>query len=117
MESDDVKIWMINTGRTGGGFGVGERIQRKYTRAIITAILEQKLNYVGYRTHSIYGTQIPLTCSQVPSQILSPRETLKDDVAFYKQANELAQQFIENFKNFESSATEEILAGGPKLKV
>ena len=117
MESDDVKIWMINTGWTGGGFGVGERIQLKYTRAMITAILEQKLNHVGYRTHSIYGTEIPLTCPQVPSQILSPRETWKDDVAFYKQANELAQQFIENFKNFESYATEEILAGGPKLKV
>jgi len=117
MESDDVKIWMINTGWTGAGFDVGERIQLKYTRAMITAILEQKLNHVGYRTHSIYGTEIPLTCPQVHSQILSPRETWKDDVALYKQANQLAQQFIENFKNFDSYATEEILAGGPKLKV
>ena len=115
METHEVKIWMINTGWTGGSFGVGKRIQLAYTRAMITAVLEQKLDDVGYRTHSIFGTEIPMTCPGVPSQILSPRETWKDDEVFYQKANDLAKQFIDNFKAFEDFASPEILAGGPQL--
>ncbi len=114
MEENDVKIWLINTGWTGGAYGVGERIKLKYTRAMITAALEGKLDNVGYRTHSIFGAEIPLTCPNVPSEILSPRETWRNDQGFYKQANDLARRFIKNFEKFEEFANDEIMSGGPK---
>lgn len=113
MEENEVKIWLINTGWTGGEYGVGERIKLKYTRAMITAALEGKLDHVGYRIHSIFGAEIPLTCPNVPSEILSPRETWKDDENFYKKANDLANRFVNNFKKFEEFANDEIMAGGP----
>ncbi len=114
MEEYDVKIWLVNTGWTGGPYGVGERINLKYTRAMITAALNGVLENVGYRNHSIFGAEIPLTCPGVPSEILSPRETWKDDIAFYKQANDLADKFNNNFTKFEEFANEEIMSGAPK---
>lgn len=117
MEENEVNIWLINTGWTGGAFGVGERISLKYTRAMISAALDGKLENVGYRKHSIFGAEIPLTCPGVPSEILSPRETWKNDEGFYKQANDLAGRFIENFKKFEEYANEEIMSGAPKPNV
>ena len=82
---------------------------------MITAALEGKLDNVGYRTHSIFGAEIPLTCPNVPSEILSPRETWKNDKAFYAKANELAKRFTDNFKKFEEYANDEIMAGAPKV--
>jgi phosphoenolpyruvate carboxykinase (ATP) len=113
MEENDVNIWLINTGWTGGAYGVGKRISLKYTRAMITAALSGVLNNVGYRKHSIFGAEMPLTCPGVPSEILSPRETWKDDKAFYKQANDLARRFNKSFEKFESYANDEIMSGGP----
>ncbi len=113
MEQHEVNIWLINTGWTGGAYGVGERISLKYTRAMITAALSGVLENVGYRTHSIFGAEIPLNCPDVPSEILSPRETWKDDAAFYKQANDLARRFTVNFEKFESYANDEIMSGAP----
>lgn len=114
MDESDVTIWLVNTGWTGGAYGKGERINLKYTRAMITAALEGVLENVGYRTHSIFGTEIPLTCPDVPNEILSPRETWKDDVGFYKQANDLAERFNKNFNKYKEFASKEILAGAPK---
>ena len=114
MDTYDVKVWLVNTGWTGGPYGVGSRISLKYTRSMITAALNGSLNNVGYRTHSIFGAEIPTTCPDVPSEVLSPRETWKDDAAFYKKANDLAGRFIENFKKFEDFANDEIMDGGPK---
>ncbi len=113
MNQHDVKVWLINTGWTGGSYGVGSRISLKYTRAMITAALNGQLDNVGYRTHSIFGTEIPTTCPDVPGEMLSPRETWKNDEAFYKKAKELARRFIDNFKKFEEFANNEIMAGGP----
>ncbi len=114
MDAHEVNVWLINTGWTGGPYGVGNRISLKYTRAMITAALNGKLNNVGYRKHSIFGAEIPTTCPDVPSEILSPRETWKDDKAFYKKANDLASRFVENFKKFEEFANDDIMAGAPK---
>ncbi len=113
MEKYEVNVWLVNTGWTGGPYGVGERIGLKYTRAMISAALRGDLNHVGYRKHSIFGAEMPLTCPNVPSEVLSPRETWKNDKAFYEKANELAGRFIENFKKFESYANEKIMAGAP----
>ncbi|MBC6410369.1 MAG: phosphoenolpyruvate carboxykinase (ATP) [Ekhidna sp.] len=114
MDTYDVKVWLVNTGWTGGPYGVGSRISLKYTRAMITAALEGNLNDVGYRTHSIFGAEIPTTCPGIPGEVLSPRETWKNDKAFYRKANDLADRFIDNFKKFEAFANDEIMAGGPK---
>lgn len=114
MDENEVNVWLVNTGWTGGPYGVGSRISLKYTRAMITAALNGALDNVGYRTHSIFGAEIPMTCPDVPGEILSPRETWKDDIAFYTKANDLARRFIENFKKFEDFANEEIMAGAPK---
>ena len=114
MEQHETNVWLINTGWTGGPYGVGKRISLKYTRAMISAALSGVLNNVGYRTHSIFGAEMPLTCPNVPNEILSPRETWKNDDAFYKKANDLARKFNANFTKFEEFANEEIMAGQPK---
>lgn len=116
MEEQNVNIWLINTGWTGGPYGVGSRIKLKYTRAMISAALSGVLDNVGYRKHSIFGAEIPMTCPDVPSEILSARETWQDDEGFYKMSNKLARMFKENFKKFESYANEEIMAGAPKVR-
>lgn len=114
MEEHDVNVWLINTGWTGGPYGVGSRIKLKYTRAMISAALSGVLDNVGYREHSIFGAQIPMTCPGVPSEILSARETWKNDEGFYETSNKLARMFQKNFSQFESYANEEIMAGSPK---
>lgn len=116
MEEQNVNIWLINTGWTGGPYGVGSRIKLKYTRAMISAALSGVLDNVGYRKHSIFGAEMPMTCPDVPSELLSARETWQDDEGFYKMSNKLARMFKDNFKKFESYANEEIMAGAPKVR-
>jgi phosphoenolpyruvate carboxykinase (ATP) len=113
MEENKVNIWLINTGWTGGPYGIGKRIELRYTRAIITAVLTGVINNVGYRKHSIFGAEIPLNCPGVPNEILSPRETWKNDAAFYKQANELALRFQKNFEKFKENVNDDIMEGSP----
>ncbi|MBO3696907.1 phosphoenolpyruvate carboxykinase (ATP) [Roseivirga sp. E12] len=114
MEEHDVNVWLINTGWTGGPYGVGSRIKLRYTRAMISAALSGVLDNVGYRKHSIFGAEIPMTCPDVPSEILSARETWKNDDGFYETSNKLARMFQNNFSKFESYANDEIMAGSPK---
>jgi phosphoenolpyruvate carboxykinase (ATP) len=114
MDENKVNVWLVNTGWSGGPYGVGSRMKLKYTRAMITAALNGGLDEVGYRNHSIYGCAIPATCPDVPSEVLSPRETWKNDKGYYEMANKLATEFIENFKKFEEFANDEIMAGAPK---
>lgn len=114
MEENEVRVWLINTGWTGGPYGVGSRIKLKYTRAMISAALSGVLENVGYRIHSIFGSEMPLTVPGVPNELLSPRETWQNDKAFYEKANDLALKFQRNFDKFRAFANEEILAGEPK---
>lgn len=114
MEENEVTVWFVNTGWTGGPYGIGERISLQYTRAMITAALNGSLGDAKFRTHSIFDAEIPIACPGVPSEILSPRETWKDDISFYKKVNELAGKFNENFEKFKEFSNEEIRAGAPK---
>ncbi|HEY9116659.1 MAG TPA: phosphoenolpyruvate carboxykinase (ATP) [Roseivirga sp.] len=114
MDEHGVNVWLINTGWTGGPYGVGSRIKLRYTRAMISAALSGVLDNVGYRKHSIFGAEIPMTCPDVPSELLSARETWKNDQGFCETSNKLARMFQNNFKKFESVASEDILAGGPQ---
>ena len=93
---------------------IGERISLKYTRAMITAILEGKIHNVEYKTHMVFGLQMPIECPNVPSRILSPRNTWEDKSAYDQKANELANSFNQNFNQFSDNATSEILDAAPK---
>jgi len=87
----------------------------KYTRAMITAVLEGKLDNVDYKQHAIFGLDIPQTCDNVPSEVLNPRTTWDNKEAYDEKALELATSFKKNFKVFEEFANEEILNGAPIL--
>lgn len=113
MEKYDTNVWLINTGWTGGPYGIGSRMKLSYTRAMITAALEGKLDNVEFKTHQVFGVQVPQTCPSVPSEVLNPRTTWFDSSAYDKQAKELAHAFVQNFKKFESFASEAILKGAP----
>ena len=117
MRKNKVNVWLINTGWSGGPFGVGSRIKLRYTRAMITAALNGDLDNVDYRTHSVFGVSFPTECPNVPNEILSPRSTWDNEDAYYEKANTLAQKFIDNFKQFEDEAKEEIVNAGPKPRV
>ncbi len=118
MQEAGVTVWLVNTGWTGGPYGIGTRMKLKYTRAMITAAMDGSLeaaNANNYHVHSVFGLKQPRTCPNVPTQVLSPRSTWNNDKGYYETAHKLASSFKENFKQFESYANEEILAGAPLL--
>jgi phosphoenolpyruvate carboxykinase (ATP) len=114
ITDNKVNVWLVNTGWTGGSYGVGSRMKLSYTRAMITAALEGQLDNVDYTTHEIFGLKIPNTCPNVPTEILHPRNTWKDKSAYDSKANLLANKFVANFEKFESDASEEIMNAAPK---
>jgi len=115
MQEHDVKVWLVNTGWSAGVYGVGQRMKLSYTRAMITAALEGTLEKVEYATDPVFGLQMPVSCPEVPSGILNPRNTWTDPHQYDVKANELSQAFIDNFKQFEAFASEEILSALPKV--
>jgi phosphoenolpyruvate carboxykinase (ATP) len=117
MEENDVKVWLVNTGWSGGPYGVGKRMKLKYTRAMITAALENKLDDVAYVTDPIFGLRIPQSCPNVPSDVLNPMDTWKDKTAYKAKANELARKFMQNFEQYADQASEEIINAAPKVSV
>ena len=116
MVKHDVRVWLVNTGWTGGPYGKGERMSLPYTRAMITAALNGTLDNVGYHKHSMFHFEIPHTCPGVPSSVLSPRETWHDDKGYYTMANTLAEKFNKNFEKFAEYANEEIMSAAPLYK-
>lgn len=113
IQDADVDVWLVNTGWTGGPYGVGKRMSLPYTRALITAALKNQLDKVSYQHHEVFGLAMPLSCPGVPSEILNPRNTWADPDAYDHQANDLATSFLKNFEKFSSYANEEIMAGAP----
>ena len=117
MKDSGVNVWLVNTGWTGGPYGVGTRMKLKYTRAMISAVLNGDLglyNYDNYHIHSVFGVAQPRSCPGVPTSVLSPRTTWNDDEKYYKTAFKLTNAFRENFKKFEAHCNEEIRRGGPQ---
>jgi len=114
MEKHNVKVWLINTGWSGGEYGTGDRIKLRYTRAMITAALEGKLDNVDYTTHEVFGLAMPNECENVPTDMLHPKNTWEDKAAYDAKANHLANEFVKNFKQFESDANADIMAAAPK---
>lgn len=114
MKDSGVNVWLINTGWTGGPYGTGSRMKLKLTRAMITAALHGQLKDVTYVQHPIFGLAMPTTCPDVPSEVLNPKGTWKNEKAYDIQAKELAASFRNNFSKFEEFANAEILAGAPQ---
>ncbi len=113
MKKSGANIWLINTGWSGGGYGVGKRIKLKYTRAMIHAILDGELEDAQYEVHPIFNLAMPTAIPNVPSDLLDPIKTWDEPEKYNQQAHKLANYFHENFKIFESQADQETLEGAP----
>lgn len=114
MKENNVNVWLVNTGWTGGPYGVGSRMKLRYTREMISSALEGKLDNVEFEQHPIFGLAMPVSCENVPTEVLNPRNTWSDKEAYDKKAQTLAESFKKNFEKFEKQANEEILSGAPK---
>ena len=117
LNGKDIKVWLINTGWTGGSYGVGSRMKLSYTRAMITAALTGKLDDVKFETLPIFDLEMPTACEGVPSEILNPRMTWADKAAYDETANNLATKFVKNFEKFAAETDSAILAAAPKAMV
>ena len=113
IQDQNVNVWLINTGWSGGSYGTGSRISLKYTRAMITAILNDDLRDVKYETHPIFGLNMPKMCPNVPSKLLNPINTWEDKEKYSRKVKELALAFNKNFEQFKENANYEILSAAP----
>lgn len=117
MDEREVNVWLVNTGWSGGAYGVGKRIKLSYTRAMITAALTGQLDNVQYKEHEVFGLQMPVSCPDVPVEMLDPKMTWNDKAAYDNNAFSLAEKFVNNFKKFEEGSSDEIKAAAPRLRV
>ncbi len=115
MEKYAVSVWLVNTGWVGGGYGVGERIQLAHTRTLITAVLSGSFSEASYTQHPVFGISIPTRCSGVSENLLNPNSSWQDKANYAAQTQALAQAFVDNFKQYEDFASQEIRSGGPNL--
>jgi phosphoenolpyruvate carboxykinase (ATP) len=115
LKENNVNVWLVNTGWSGGSYGVGSRIKLSYTRALITAALNGELDNAKYDTLPVFGLNFPTVCPNVPSEILNPRNTWVDKDAYDTKANNLAASFVKNFGQYANSASQEILAAAPQI--
>ena len=114
MKENKVNVWMINTGWSGGSYGVGKRMKLPFTRAMITAALNGDLDQVDFIPHEVFGMLMPISCPQVPKEILHPRYTWTNRDEYDAAAKKLANMFVENFKKYADQVDDEILAAAPK---
>jgi phosphoenolpyruvate carboxykinase (ATP) len=112
-----VGCWLLNTGWVGGPYGIGKRISIRYTRAMLNAALDGKLDKVEYGTDPIFGFLVPKSCPEVPSEVLDPSSSWHSQSDYKKRYRSLAARFIDNFKKFQSHPDIKNLAdkGGPKI--
>jgi phosphoenolpyruvate carboxykinase (ATP) len=114
MQKHHVNVWLVNTGWTGGPYGEGHRMKLNYTRAMITAALEGKLDEADTTIDPIFGVAIPKEVPGVPTEVLIPRNTWENKEAYDEKAAYLAGLFVKNFEKYASGVSEEILAAAPK---
>jgi len=114
IEKHQVKCWLVNTGWTGGPYGVGHRMKIQHTRAMVNAVLDGDLSNVDFETDPIFGLEVPKSCPNVPEEVLNPKNTWEDKAAYDAQATKLAAMFNENFKQFEDQVSDEVRKTAPK---
>ena len=108
------RVWLVNTGWSGGPYGTGRRMKIAYTRAMIKAALSGALDKVAYEKDPVFNLDVPATCPDVPGDVLKPRTTWANPADYDTQAAKLAKMFVDNFKNFEAGVTPDVKAAGPK---
>ncbi|NCB40217.1 MAG: phosphoenolpyruvate carboxykinase (ATP) [Erysipelotrichia bacterium] len=117
MKKHGTKLWLVNTGWSGGAFGKGSRMKIKYTRALLKAALDGSLNNVKFIKDPIFNVEVPSECPGVPAEILTPKNTWQNASEFEKTATELAKRFNDNFKKYAAQSTPEVINAGPISKV
>ena len=115
MLKHGTNVWLVNTGWSGGGFGIGNRIKLRFTRAMISAALNGQLENVRTQNDNIFGLHVPVECPNVPNTLLNPRDVWENPADYDYKASFLAKAFINNFKKFEEEASEEILSAAPTI--
>lgn len=113
IDEHNAQVFLVNTGWTGGAYGVGNRMELKYTRAMVRAALAGQLDDVETETNAVFGLQMPTTIEGVPTEVLNPRNAWADKSAYDVKAKELAQLFHDNFKKFGEVSKDIISKGGP----
>jgi phosphoenolpyruvate carboxykinase (ATP) len=113
LKSSKATVWLINTGWTGGPYGIGSRMKLSYTRSMIQAAMEGKLDFAPFRIDPVFGFQVPEICPHVPSNILNPKSTWSDSEAYDKQAKLLVAAFQKNFESFVTEPNTKMNSGGP----
>ena len=108
-----MRIWLVNTGWSGGGYGVGSRMKLSHTRAMIGAAMRGELDQVDFEKDGVFGLNFPVACPGVPAQLLNPRDAWADQASFERTAAHLARLFAKNFEPFESVASHAILEAAP----
>jgi phosphoenolpyruvate carboxykinase (ATP) len=117
LKESGARVWLVNTGWSGGSFGVGSRMSLKYTRALITAALSGELDNAEYTTIPVFNLSVPVSCTDVPSEMLVPRNTWADQAAYDATLAKLAELFVKNFAQYESGTPADILAAAPRAAV
>jgi phosphoenolpyruvate carboxykinase (ATP) len=115
LRKHGAQTWLVNTGWSGGAYGVGSRIKLKHTRAIIDAIHSGALASVPSQEDPVFGLSVPTSCPEVPSAMLLPRNTWADKAAYDEKAKRVATLFRENFKKYEAQASAEVRGAGPRV--
>lgn len=111
VKENNARVFLINTGWSGGPYGVGSRIKLRYTRAMVTAALNGELDKVEYKHNELFNVDVPTSCPNVPSEILDPKSTWADKEAYDKTAKGLAAKFVENFKKYDKMPANIVNAG------
>jgi len=114
MAEHGATAWLINTGWSGGSYGVGNRMKIKFTRAMLNAALDGDLDDVAYATDARFGFEVPTSCPNVPTEILQPRGTWDDSAAFDLTADKLASMFLDNFSRYAAGVSDDVNAAAPK---
>jgi phosphoenolpyruvate carboxykinase (ATP) len=115
LKENKVNVWLVNTGWCGGPYGIGSRIKLKYTRSLITAALTGELDHVDYIQTPFFGLNTPVSCPDVPSELLYPRNAWPNKDMFDQKASELAEKFVKNFEQYADFASDEIKAASPRV--
>lgn len=115
IKRHDACVWLVSTGWSGGGYGVGSRMKLSYTRAIMDAIHSGELKNAPTEVDPVFGFDVVTKCPNVPSEMLRPRETWADKAAYDATAKKLAKLFGDNFKSYQDRVSKEVVAAGPKV--
>ncbi len=116
LDQHRAQVWLINTGWSGGPFGIGRRMHLPHTRAMVAAVLEGRLDQGEFEREPIFGLPLPRACPGVPPEVLNPQNTWKDKASYEAHARDLAARFIKNFQRF-SDAPASVRDAGPRLEV